>query len=136
MTLAMLASAFSGATVGAVAGVAWVVVGIPMRVMDVFAVRGEKLAGAALLMGLALGTLLPFAGWSLKVGQIAAAFALLLGGTLTGMLSSALAEALDLLPAILGRAGLWTALTPICWSMAAGKAAGAFVASMFVLWGK
>lgn len=132
--LAMGLCALSGCTTGLAAAVVWLLLNLPSRVMDVFAFHGPRRCGWALALGMALGAFAPMAGVSAPLGQAAGAAALLLGGGMTGMLASALAEAADVLPQLMHRLRLTRAAVPMCWALALGKAAGAFAASYWTLW--
>lgn len=124
----------AGCVAGLSAAVVWIMLGIPSRVTDIFDFRSAKVCGWALLAGAVLGSLLPLGGLSAHLGQAFGMAAMLLGGCMTGMLSSALTEVLNVLPQFLYRLRLTEAASIICWAMAAGKAAGAFVASYWSLW--
>lgn len=77
---------------------------------------------------------MPLVRASLAMGQAFGVLAMLLGGIMTGMMASALAEVADVTPRFLSRFDLVRAAPAVCWSMAAGKAVGAFWATYWRLW--
>jgi len=124
----------SGITVGLGSAVVWIVLDIPSRVMDIFSFESPKLAGWSLLLGAVFSSAALLAGITLAAGPPLGIAAMLLGGAMTGMLSSALAEVAEVMPRFFTGFRLTHQVKTLVLAMALGKASGAFVASFFRLW--
>ncbi|MBQ6961386.1 MAG: stage V sporulation protein AB [Clostridia bacterium] len=121
---AVLLGLMGGLTVGVCAAPLWMMLQLPMRLTDILGIKANmRLCAAALAVGSALGTLhaagfLPaFAGMS----------AMGLGGMFVGMLGSALAEAVEVIPVFFDRLSITADMRYAAAALALGKTAGVIV---------
>lgn len=130
---AALLAVTAGAIVGLCSAALYTVLQLPLRVMHACGAPMKRgLAAWALALGIAGGALMGGMRWSLHLPQAFFLAAMLLAGLFTGALAAALSEILDVLPYALDRLRLGRAVTPLLWALALGKAAGAFLGTLFV----
>ena len=132
MWISMGIAALSGLVAGSAFGGALLALGLPTRVVTMFG--GSRLScGWAVTAGAGAAALMYMAGLSVPLGAWAGWVLLLLGGAFVGMLSAALAELLELLPALLVNARVAGMVLPAVVALMLGKAVGAVVAAMAAL---
>ncbi len=125
--LAVFLGAFGGVTVGICAAPLWMMLQLPMRLTDILDAKADmRLCGFALAIGAAIGTfhtagILPDA-----VGIAAMA----VGGLFVGMLASALAEAVEVVPVFFDRLSIAVDMRFAAAAMAIGKTLGVILAAM------
>ena len=119
--IAVFLGLFGGLTVGICAAPLWMMLQLPMRLTDILEIRADmRLCGLALALGATLGTL-RFSGFLPDAFGMAA---MALGGLFVGMLASALAEAVEVVPVFFDRLSVTTDLRYAAAAMAIGKTAG------------
>lgn len=124
-------AALSGLVAGSAFGGALLALGLPTRVVTMFG-GSRRACGWAITAGAGVAALMYMAGLSVPLGAWAG-WVLLLGGAFVGMLSAALAELLELLPALLVNARVAGMVLPAVVALMLGKAVGAVVAAMAAL---
>lgn len=130
---ATVAVAFCGLAAALPAAVFWTVLGIPTRLMQLFHLRRTKACAWALTFGAVFGAFVTLARPSLGGGQAAGGALLLACGFVTGMIAASLSEMLELLPRLIFQFRLRRGTRALCLSFALGKAAGALLASLKLL---
>ena len=119
--IAVLMGLIGGLTVGVCAAPLWMMLQLPMRLTDIFGVKANmRLCAAALAIGSALGTV-HAAGFLPDFFGMAA---LALGGFFVGMLGSALAEAVEVVPVFYDRLSITADMRYAAAALALGKTAG------------
>ena len=94
--LAVFLGLMGGVTVGVCAAPLWMMLQIPMRLTDILNIKADmRLCGLALAIGAAIGAI-HAAGF---LPEAFGVLAMALGGMFVGMLASALAEAVEEMPA-------------------------------------
>ncbi len=127
MILSVLIGLMSGGTMGLCVAPLWMMLQLPMRVSDVFdASDNMRLYAIALTIGATVGTF----HHSLFLPEALGVAALALGGMFVGMLASALAEALEVVPALFDRLSVTADMRYAAAAMAIGKTAGAVLAGL------
>ena len=132
MWISMGIAALSGLVAGSAFGGALLALGLPTRVVTMFG-GSRRACGWAVTAGAGPAALMYMAGLSVPLGAWAGWVLLLLGGAFVGMLSAALAELLELLPALLVNARVAGMVLPAVVALMLGKAVGAVVAAMAAL---
>ena len=123
MTAALL-GLMGGLTVGVCAAPLWMMLQLPMRLTDIFGIRANmRLCAAALAIGAALGTF-HAAGFLPEVFGMGA---MISGGFFVGMLGSALAEAVEVVPVFFDRLSITADMRYAAAALALGKTAGVIV---------
>ena len=118
---AVLLGLMGGLTVGVCAAPLWMMLQLPMRLTDILGIRANmRLCAAALAIGAAVGTL-HAAGF---LPAIAGMAAMVLGGMFVGMLGSALAEAVEVVPVFFDRLSITADMRYAAAALALGKTAG------------
>lgn len=125
MTEALLGLA-EGVTLGLCAAPLWMLLQIPMRVTDALDAGSMRLCALALTLGALLGALSPVGVLPTAAGVLA----MLAGGLFVGMTAAALAEAVEVIPALFDRMGITADLRYAAWALALGKALGALIACL------
>ena len=119
--LQVFLGAMGGVTVGVCAAPLWMMLQIPMRLTDVLDAKTDmRLCGCALAIGATIGTLH-------IAGFLPIAFGILvmaLGGFFVGMLASALAEAVEVVPVFFDRLSIAVDMRFAAAALAIGKTAG------------
>ena len=116
-----------GVTVGICAAPLWMMLQLPMRLTDILNIKADmRLSALALSLGAALGTLhiagiLPF---------FIGVFSMLAGGFFVGMLASALAEAVEVVPVFFDRLSVTADMRFAAAAMAIGKTFGVILFSL------
>ena len=125
--LAVLLGALGGVTVGVCAAPLWMMLQIPMRLTDMLDVKADmRMCGFAMAIGAALGTI-HASGFLLQLFGI---LALALGGFFVGMLASALAEAVEVVPVFFDRLSIAVDMRFAAAALAIGKTLGVILAAM------
>ena len=120
MTAALL-GLMGGLTVGVCAAPIWMMLELPMRLTDILGVRVPmRLCALALALGAALGTFHAAGFLPILLGMAAMA----LGGLFVGMLGSALAEAVEVVPVFFDRFSITADMRWAAAALAVGKTAG------------
>ncbi len=118
---AVLLGLMGGLTVGVCAAPLWMMLQLPMRLTDIFGIRANmRLCAAALAIGAALGAV-HAAGFLPEVFGMGA---MALGGFFVGMLGSALAEAVEVVPVFFDRLSITADMRYAAAALALGKTAG------------
>lgn len=123
---AILLGIFSGMTLGLCVAPLWMMLQLPMRVVDILDSGSMRMSAVSLMIGATCGALsingcLPeFFGMA----------SLCLGGIFTGMLASALVEAVEVIPVLFDRLSITTDMRFAAAALAIGKAGGAILASL------
>ena len=116
-----------GVTVGVCAAPLWMMLQLPMRLTDILNVKADmRLCAAALALGAALGAVRAsgFLPDAFGVGAMA------MGGLFVGMLASALAEAVEVVPVFYDRLSLSADMRWAAAALAIGKTAGVILAGI------
>lgn len=125
--LQVFLGAMGGVTVGVCAAPLWMMLQIPMRLTDVLDAKTDmRLCGCALAIGATIGTLH-------IAGFLPIAFGILvmaLGGFFVGMLASALAEAVEVVPVFFDRLSIAVDMRFAAAALAIGKTLGVILAAM------
>ena len=117
----------AGVTVGVCAAPLWMMLQLPMRLTDIFDVKADmRVCGYALAIGATLGTIRAAGFLPLAFGVLAMA----LGGLFVGMLASALAEAVEVVPVFFDRLSVTVDMRFAAAAMAVGKTLGVILAGM------
>ena len=120
MTAALL-GLMGGLTVGVCAAPIWMMLELPMRLTDILGVRVPmRMCAFALALGAALGTVHAAGFLPMLLGMAAMA----LGGLFVGMLGSALAEAVEVVPVFFDRFSITADMRWAAAALAVGKTAG------------
>ncbi len=121
---AVLLGLIGGTTVGVCAAPLWMMLQLPMRLTDILGVKANmRLCALALALGSALGAV-HAAGFLPDFLGIAA---MALGGLFVGMLASALAEAVEVVPVFFDRLSISADIRCAAAALALGKTAGVIV---------
>ena len=121
---AVLLGLMGGLTVGVCAAPLWMMLQLPMRLTDILNIKANmRLCAAALAVGAALGTI-HAAGFLPDFWGMAA---MVLGGMFVGMLGSALAEAVEVVPVFFDRLSITADMRYAAAALALGKTAGVIV---------
>ncbi|MBR3741864.1 MAG: stage V sporulation protein AB [Clostridia bacterium] len=121
---AVLLGLMGGLTVGVCAAPLWMMLQLPMRLTDILNVKANmRLCAAALAVGAALGAV-HAAGFLPVFLGIAA---MVLGGMFVGMLGSALAEAVEVVPVFFDRLSITADMRYAAAALTLGKTAGVIV---------
>ena len=116
-----------GVTVGVCAAPLWMMLQLPMRLTDVLDAKTDmRLCGCALAIGATIGTL-HIAGFLPLVFGI---LVMALGGFFVGMLASALAEAVEVVPVFFDRLSIAVDMRFAAAALAIGKTLGVILAAM------
>ena len=119
--MAVLLGLMGGLTVGVCSAPLWMMLQLPMRLTDILDIKANmRLCAVALTIGATLGTL-HFSGF---LPEFVAMAAMALGGLFVGMLASALAEAVEVVPVFFDRLSVTTDMRYAAAAMAIGKTAG------------
>lgn len=113
-----------GVTLGLCAAPLWMLLQIPMRVTDALDAGSMRLCALALALGALLGALSPIGVLPAAAGVLV----MLAGGMFVGMTAAALAEAVEVIPALFDRMGITADLRYAAWALALGKALGSLIA--------
>ncbi len=120
MTAVLLGLA-GGLTVGVCAAPLWMMLQLPMRLTDILNVKANmRLCAAALAAGAALGAV-HASGF---LPELLGILAMVLGGFFVGMLGSALAEAVEVVPVFFDRLSITADMRYAAAALALGKTAG------------
>ncbi len=118
---AVLLGLMGGVTVGVCAAPLWMMLQLPMRLTDILNIKANmRLCALALALGATLGTIRAsgFLPEFLGVASMA------LSGLFVGMLASALAEAVEVVPVFFDRLSITADMRYAAAAMAIGKTAG------------
>lgn len=127
VVLQVFLGAMGGVTVGVCAAPLWMMLQIPMRLTDVLDAKTDmRLCGCALAIGATIGTL-HIAGFLPLVFGI---LVMALGGFFVGMLASALAEAVEVVPVFFDRLSIAVDMRFAAAALAIGKTLGVILAAM------
>ena len=125
--LQVFLGAMGGVTVGVCAAPLWMMLQIPMRLTDVLDAKTDmRLCGCALAIGATIGTLHIAGFLPLAFGILVMA----LGGFFVGMLASALAEAVEVVPVFFDRLSIAVDMRFAAAALAIGKTLGVILAAM------
>ena len=125
--LQVFLGAMGGVTVGVCAAPLWMMLQIPMRLTDVLDAKTDmRLCGCALAIGATIGTLHIAGFLPLVFGVLVMA----LGGFFVGMLASALAEAVEVVPVFFDRLSIAVDMRFAAAALAIGKTLGVILAAM------
>ena len=125
--LQVFLGAMGGVTVGVCAAPLWMMLQLPMRLTDIFDVKADmRMCGYALAIGATIGTL-HIAGFLPLVFGI---LVMALGGFFVGMLASALAEAVEVVPVFFDRLSVTADMRFAAAAMAIGKTFGVILFSL------
>ena len=125
--MAVLLGLRGGLTVGVCAAPLWMMLQLPMRLTDILDIKvNMRLCAFALAIGSALGAV--HASGFLPDGLAMAAMAL--GGLFVGMLASALAEAVEVVPVFFDRLSITADMRYAAAAMAVGKTAGVILSGI------
>lgn len=116
---------FGGATLGLCVAPLWMMLQLPMRVMDIFNAGNIRGMAWALVCGATIGA----ANITGFLPQIVGLFAMGIGGLFVGMLASALVEAVEVVPMLFDRLSISTDMRFAALALALGKAVGAVIAA-------
>ena len=117
----------AGVTVGVCAAPLWMMLQLPMRLTDILDAKADmRLCGFALAIGASIGTI--HAAGFLPVFFGIAAMAL--GGFFVGMLASALAEAVEVVPVFFDRLSIAVDMRFAAAALAIGKTLGVILAAL------
>ena len=127
VVLQVFLGAMGGVTVGVCAAPLWMMLQIPMRLTDVLDAKTDmRLCGCALAIGATIGTLHIAGFLPLAFGILVMA----LGGFFVGMLASALAEAVEVVPVFFDRLSIAVDMRFAAAALAIGKTLGVILAAM------
>ena len=127
VVLQVFLGAMGGVTVGVCAAPLWMMLQIPMRLTDVLDAKTDmRLCGCALAIGATIGTLHIAGFLPLMFGILVMA----LGGFFVGMLASALAEAVEVVPVFFDRLSIAVDMRFAAAALAIGKTLGVILAAM------
>ncbi len=127
VVLQVFLGAMGGVTVGVCAAPLWMMLQLPMRLTDVLDAKTDmRLCGCALAVGATIGTL-HIAGFLPLVFGI---LVMALGGFFVGMLASALAEAVEVVPVFFDRLSIAVDMRFAAAALAIGKTLGVILAAM------
>ena len=125
--LQVFLGAMGGVTVGVCAAPLWMMLQLPMRLTDVLDAKTDmRLCGCALAIGATIGTLHIAGFLPLAFGILVMA----LGGFFVGMLASALAEAVEVVPVFFDRLSIAVDMRFAAAALAIGKTLGVILAAM------
>ena len=125
--LAAFLGAMGGVTVGICAAPLWMMLQLPMRLTDILDVKADmRMCGYALAIGAALGTIHAAGFLPLAFGILTMA----LGGFFVGMLASALAEAVEVVPVFFDRLSIAVDMRFAAAALAVGKTLGVILAAL------
>ena len=127
VVLQVFLGAMGGVTVGVCAAPLWMMLQLPMRLTDVLDAKTDmRLCGCAMAIGATIGTL-HIAGFLPLVFGI---LVMALGGFFVGMLASALAEAVEVVPVFFDRLSIAVDMRFAAAALAIGKTLGVILAAM------
>lgn len=126
MIAAILIGLLGGGTLGLCVAPLWMMLELPMRVVDVCDAGSMRMSAAALAVGATMGSLGASGCLPLAAGTVAMA----MGGIFVGMLASALVEVLEVIPGLFDRLSITTDMRFAAVAMAIGKTAGAVIAGL------
>ena len=127
LLLEICLGALGGVTVGICAAPLWMMLQLPMRLTDILSVKADmRLCGIALALGAALGTVHTAGFLPDALGVVAMG----LGGLFVGMLASALAEAVEVVPVFFDRLSIAVDMRFAAAALAIGKTAGVILAAL------
>ena len=116
-----------GLTVGVCAAPLWMMLLLPMRLTDILDVKPNmRMCALALSLGAALGTIHAAGFLPVFFGMLFMA----LGGFFVGMLASALAEAVEVVPVFFDRLSISADMRFAAAALAVGKTAGVILAAL------
>lgn len=126
MIAAVLIGLLGGGTLGLCVAPLWMMLQLPMRVVDVCDAGSMRMSAAALALGATAGAL----GGSCCLPLAAGTMVMALGGIFVGMLASALVEVLEVIPGLFDRLSITADMRFVAAAMAIGKTAGAVIAGL------
>ncbi|MBR6185208.1 MAG: stage V sporulation protein AB [Clostridia bacterium] len=116
-----------GLTVGICAAPLWMLLQLPMRLTDILDAKPDmRLCALALSIGAALGTVRTAGVFPVLAGILL----MVLGGVFVGMLASALAEAVEVVPMFYDRLSISVDMRFAAAALAIGKTAGVILAAL------
>ena len=125
--LAVFLGAMGGVTVGVCAAPLWMMLQLPTRLTDILDVKADmRLCGFALAIGAAVGTI-RMSGF---FPEFFGALAMAVGGMFVGMLASALAEAVEVVPVFFDRLSIAVDMRCAAAALAIGKTLGVILAAL------
>ena len=125
--LEVFLGSIAGVTVGVCAAPLWMMLQIPMRLTDILNARTDmRLYGFALAIGATIGSV--HAAGFLPI--IFGVLAMDLGGFFVGMLASALAEAVEVVPVFFDRLSIAVDMRYAAAALAIGKTLGVVLAAL------
>lgn len=125
--IAALLGLMSGVTVGVCAAPLWMMLQLPMRLCDILHIRANMfLCGWALALGAVLGAVHASGFLPDAVGMAAMGA----GGLFVGMLASALAEAVEVVPVFFDRLSIAADMRWAALALAIGKTGGVVLAAL------
>lgn len=113
----------TGAVLGLCVAPLWTALKLPMRVCDLLDAGTPRLCALALTLGAMLGTASLYL--ALPMGDAFGVLSIFAGGVFVGMLASALAEVLNVVPALFDRLSITTDMRVAGWALTLGKMLGA-----------
>lgn len=119
---------FCGSVLGLCVGPLWMMLQLPMRTCDIFHAGNMHLCAWALALGASAGALSPVGFLPEYVGVIF----ILAGGIFTGMIASALVEAVEVVPVLYDRLSISVNMQYAALALALGKGAGALFAGIYL----
>ena len=125
--LSVFLGAVGGVTVGICAAPLWMMLQLPMRLTDILDVKADmRMCVFAMAIGAAIGTVHAAGFLPLVFGVLAMA----LGGFFVGMLASALAEAVEVVPVFFDRLSIAVDMRFAAAALAIGKTLGVILATL------
>ena len=125
--IGVLLGLMGGLTVGVCAAPLWMMLQLPMRLTDILDIKANmRLCAVALALGATMGTV-HVSGF---LPDVFAMTALALGGLFVGMLASALAEAVEVVPVFFDRLSITADMRYAAAAMAVGKTAGVILSGI------
>ena len=121
--IGLLQGLLSGAVLGLCVAPLWTALKLPMRVCDLLDAGTPRMCALALTLGAMLGTLSLYL--TLPLGDLFGIAAIFAGGVFVGMLASALAEVLNVVPALFDRLSITADMRVAGWALTLGKMLGA-----------
>ena len=117
---------FGGVTLGLCVAPLWMMLQLPQRIADIFNAGNMRLMASALVTGATLGAL-NASGFLPDIFGIAV---MAIGGLFVGMISSALVEAVEVIPVLYDRLSISSDMRFAALALAIGKAGGAIIAAL------
>ncbi len=114
----------AGGTMGLCVAPIWLVLKIPMKTQDMLNAGTMRQYAVALTLGATFGALAPVLGLPMLLGILAMVF----GGLFVGMLTAALVEVIQVVPALFDRLSITTDMRWAAIALVIGKVGGVILA--------